>query len=60
MALPRTILNGFTGKLSPSKSSRELKKNYMALPLTISDGTSNRISPSKSSKELEKIAWLCH
>ena len=50
MTFKEEIIDG----LSPSKSSRELKKNYMTMPLKIIDRITDGLSPQKSSKELEK------
>jgi hypothetical protein len=44
--------------LSPSKSSRELEKNYKTLPLTMTDRITDEIGPSKSFRELKKLQDL--
>jgi hypothetical protein len=45
-------------ELSPSKSSRELKKNYRIFSLTITDEITDEISFSKSFGEFKKITGL--
>jgi hypothetical protein len=47
-----------TDELSPSKSSRELEKNYKILPLTMTDRITDEIGPSKSFRELKKLQDL--
>jgi hypothetical protein len=55
MTFKEEIIDG----LSPSKSSRELKKNYMTMSLTIKDRITDELSLSKSSRELKKN-YICH
>lgn len=47
-----------TGKISPSKNSRELKNNYKTLPLTIIDGIADKLGPSKSFRECKNITII--
>jgi hypothetical protein len=47
-------MNGITNELCPSKSFRELKKNYKNLPLKIIYKITDEVSPSESFREFEK------